>query len=59
MDFEVRQDQSLVRALMLRHGVAALEILHSSGYLTDARQAARDEPAGPERDAYLRALPRQ
>ena len=59
MDFEVRQDQSLVRALMLRHGVAALELLHSSGYLTDARQAARDEPAGPERDAYLRALPRQ
>lgn len=59
MDFEVRNDLDLVRALMLRHGVAALELLHGEGYLTDARRAARDEPDSPERDAYLGAHPRQ
>ncbi|HIG85775.1 MAG TPA: hypothetical protein EYQ25_01900 [Planctomycetes bacterium] len=59
MDFEVRQDQGLVRALMLRRGVAALAYLHKEGYLTDARQAARDEPDSPERNAYLHTLPRQ
>ena len=33
--------------------LAAVNLLHAKGFLTDARAIARSMPASPERDAYL------
>ena len=56
-EFQVVEDEEVVRGLMQRRGIAAIEYLHERGFLTDARTAARSQPASPERDAYLSARP--
>lgn len=56
-EFQVVEDAEVVRGLLPRQGVAAIEYLHEQGFLTDARAAARLQPASPGRDAYLRSQP--
>jgi hypothetical protein len=63
-DFEVVRDAQLTARLAELERLeepdrseALIALLHERGFLGDARALARDLPATPERDAYLRALP--
>ena len=63
-DFEVVRDPELAARLAELERLeepdrseALIAFLHERGFLGDARALARDLPATPERDAYLRALP--
>jgi hypothetical protein len=59
-DFSMVDDPALCEELLGLAGrsepeksLAAVQLLHSKGFLTDARAVARAMPASPERDAYL------
>jgi hypothetical protein len=59
-DFSIVEDAALCEELLQLSGrsepeksLAAVQLLHAKGFLTDARAIARSMPASPERDAYL------
>ena len=59
-DFSIVDDAELCKELLQLAGraepeksLAAIQLLHAKGFLTDARAIARAMPASPERDAYL------
>jgi hypothetical protein len=59
-DFSIVEDAALCDELLRLAGraepeksLAAVQLLHAKGFLTDARAIARAMPASPERDAYL------
>ncbi len=59
-DFSIVEDAALCEELVHLAGrsepersLAAVQLLHAKGFLTDARAIARGMPASPERDAYL------
>lgn len=63
-DFDVVADADLDRRLTdlrdldeLERSLKAVQILHESGYLADARAIAGAMPASPDRDAYLGQVP--
>jgi hypothetical protein len=59
-DFAIVDDAALTEELLHladradpEKSLAAVNLLHAKGFLTDARAIARSMPASPERDAYL------
>jgi hypothetical protein len=63
-DFQIVADPAVEARLgeitsgsALERTLAAVHVLHSAGYLTDARELARTLPESPERDRYLAQLP--
>lgn len=59
-DFAIADDPALTEELLdlsdraePGRSLAAVNLLHAKGFLTDARAIARSMPASPERDAYL------
>jgi len=59
-DFAIVDDAALTEELLAladraepERSLAAVNLLHAKGFLTDARAIARSMPASPERDAYL------
>ena len=59
-DFSIVEDAALCDDLLRLAGraepeksLAAVQLLHAKGFLTDARAIARAMPTSPERDAYL------
>ena len=63
-DFDVVDDAALRANLLAleprsepQRSLAAVRLLHESGYRTDARRIARNMPPSPERDEYLARVP--
>ncbi len=56
-DFRVVEDAALMERLRQQSQVNQIRSLHSAGYWTDARAAARRLPPSTERDLYLGSTP--